>query len=96
MTESPDSKSLFPPSCLHSTLYFLGLHRYLVDCSRWGAVDAPSIPPEAAQNLEEMSDEDLHRGSSGGQLDTNEKRLETVSISTQASWVEDSFGCVIV
>ena len=47
-------------------LHFLGLHRYMVDCSRWRAADAPSIPPEAAQNLEEMSDEDFHRGSSGG------------------------------
>ena len=91
MTESPDSKSLFPPLVysLHTTLFFSGLYRYLVDCSRWGAPDAPSIPSEAAQNLEEMSDEDLHRGSSGGQLDTNEKRLETVSLSTQASCVED-------
>ena len=72
-----------------TTFTISGLHRYMVDCSRWRAFDAPSFPPEAAQNLEEMSDEDFHRGPSRGQLDTNEKRLETVSISTQASCVED-------
>ena len=47
------------------TFTISGLHRYMVDCSRWRAIDAPSFPPEAAQNLEEMSYENFHCGSSG-------------------------------
>ena len=56
-----------------------------MDCARWRSADAAALPPEAAQDLEEVSDEDLHRGPGRGQLHSDEERLEAISLSIKVS-----------
>ena len=64
---------------------FPGLHRHLVDCPWRGTAHAASLPSQATQNMEKVSHENLHGGSGRGQLNSDEERLEAVSLSIKVS-----------
>lgn len=58
----------------------LRLHRYLVDCTRWWASDAASVPAKTAPYVEELQASHLHCRSNRRQLHSNEEGFKDVPL----------------
>ena len=70
---------------LHIYLHIAGCgqHWHLVDCTRWWPPHVAAIPPETAPHMEELSHENLHGCTDGGQLYSDEEGSQDVLISSQ-------------
>ena len=68
-----------------------GEHRHLVDRARRRPPHAAALPPHAAQDLEELQDEDLQHRAAGGQLHPDEEGPQDVPLPPQVGgWVGQS------